>query len=288
MKKHHQIRHVNPIPGLGLEVVANNEIMTFSFVGEKDAVRLATRDLIYGLGMEPEVVHSSEIAIMNGEMKPDNNARIDLTFKTSDYQQLVFVFRYLSMLDFSLSKIARDSVYLRTIKNEAESSSGTMFLTPYYLSFTHCLWLEDELKKESEKQLSENRQPAIETGFFSNAKSSTNDPYHPESRITTLFNTKNNVIIKIAAMISRNPLNKNPIYQSKNMAVNTLNNYCHIKNTLPAYDIQTDIEGVFALIRPDDRAEFKLLAETYKIASEQLQELEQPKRETESCTCTIL
>lgn len=287
MKGNPQIHQVVPIEELELEVSTTKETITFCFIGNKDAVRLAARNVVYGLGLEPEIEHYSEILIMNGKLEPGDKAQINLIFQMNERAPLVFMFRYLARLEYSLACIAGNSAYLHSIKNEAELNRSSMFLNPYALSFNHCFWLTEELEKEASIYCGKMKHPAIQAGFFSEASSS-----NGTRRFTLLNNTEKNIITTVAAMISRNPLNNNPVTHSKSLALTCLTNYFSLQHSPLAYDIHEDKENIFFLIRPDDRQAFFQLAETYTIVHKERLTLVKYEAELDEesapCQCVLL
>lgn len=109
-------RPVRKIDGLGYGFSASEGGVTFRLIGPVDAVRLAARDLVHGLGVlwqvDSRINHVSELMKMEGRPFPEGNAQIDLVLvDLKAFDRLVTIFRYINQLGFSLPDF-KSSFYL--------------------------------------------------------------------------------------------------------------------------------------------------------------------------------
>lgn len=185
------------IPGLNINIGANDQSITFRFFGEADVVRLAVRDIVFGLDIMSGI--ESSIQFVSDE---DINARaeasqfwqdsiqIDITIATKEFDRLVLMYRYLVNIGVTIFDscdriveqcqdivmhryfavnsqdvaIAALSEYLRQAKVLAQENNTSMDIPEYPRPECCLLWSQEELKAERAKIAFDTRSPA----FFAN------------------------------------------------------------------------------------------------------------------------
>lgn len=104
-----QDRQVERIEGLSLDFYATDAVVQFQFSGPHDAVRLAVRDLCYGLthyhSIRAQLEFVSEIAKLNHTHDSEDIEIINVIVKTSEFNCLVLLFRYWMQLGFPLPNL---------------------------------------------------------------------------------------------------------------------------------------------------------------------------------------